>query len=129
MGFEELAALPGDAWSSLGFRLHHCVRMIELRANAPAIRKAVESGTTRPEPELAAHAATWLIWRKDLTAHFRSLSEPEAWALRAVRGGSTFPALCEGLCEWVAPEEAASAAAGWLRTWIDEQLIMELMQV
>ncbi len=64
--------------------------MIELRANAPAIRKAVESGTTRPEPELADHAATWLIWRKDLTAHFRSLSEPEAWALRAVRGGSSF---------------------------------------
>jgi hypothetical protein len=127
--FEDLAALPGDAWCTLGFRLHPSASTIELRANAPAIRKAVDAGTPAPEPKLADEAVTWLIWRKDLSVHFRSLSAPEGCALRSAREGSSFPAICEGLCEWVAPEEAAGTGAGWLRTWVDDQLIAELMQV
>ena len=127
--FEDLAALPSDAWATLGFRLHPSGRMIELRANAPAIRKAVDAGTPAPEPELADEPVTWLLWRKDLSPHFRSLSKPEAWALRGAREGLNFPMICEGLCDWLAPEEAASAAARWLRTWVDDQLIAELMWV
>jgi hypothetical protein len=127
--FEDLAALRADAWGTLGLRLHPSVRMIAVRANAPAIRKAVDTGTPVPEPKLADAAVTWLVWRQDLSPHFRSLSEPEAWALRAAHEGSSFPAICEGLCEWVAPEEAAGVAAGWLRTWVDDQLVAGLMQV
>jgi hypothetical protein len=127
--FEDLAALPADAWGELGLRLHPSVQMIELRANAAAIRMAVENATPPPEPELAADAVTWLVWRKDLSPHFRSLSEPEAATLRAAAEGSSFPALCAGLCEWFAPEEVAGVAAGWLRSWVDEQLIMELTGV
>jgi hypothetical protein len=126
--FEDLAALPGDAWATLGFRLHPSVRMIELRANAPAIRKAVDAGAPAPEPELADEAVTWLVWRKDLSSHFRSLSAPEAWVLRGVRQGLSFPEICEGLCDRIAPEEAAGAAAGWLRTWVDDQLIAALIR-
>lgn len=127
--FEDLAVLQGDAWSTLGFRLHPSVRMIELKANAPAIRKAVDAGTPAPLPEFADKALTWLVWRKDLSPHFRSLSEPEAWALRGAGEGLSFPAICEGLCFWFASEQAARAAAGWLRTWVDDQLIMALIQV
>jgi len=125
--FEDLAALPGDAWGRLGLRLHPSAHMVELRANAPVIRKAVDAGTPLPAPELAATAVTWLIWRKDLSPHFRSLSEPEAWALRAAREGQSFPEICAGLCEWIVPEEAAGAAAGWLRTWVDDQVIAEVV--
>jgi hypothetical protein len=89
----------------------------------------VDAGTPAPEPKLADEAVTWLVWRKDLSPHFRSLSAPEAWALRSAREGLSFPAICEGLCEWVAAEEAAGTAAGWLRTWVDDQLITALTQV
>lgn len=124
---QEMAALAGEAWGTLGFRLHPSVHLVELRANAPAIRKAVDAGAAPPAPELATAAVPWLIWRKDLLPRFRSLSEPEAWALHAVRDGQSFSEMCGGLCEWIAPEEAAGAAAGWLRTWIDDQLISELI--
>jgi hypothetical protein len=125
--FEDMAALAGDAWGTLAFHLHPCVQIAELRANAPAIRKAVDAGAAPPAPELAATAVPWLIWRKDLSPHFRSLSDPEAWALRAACAGHSFPEICAGLCEWIAAEEAAGAAAGWLRTWVDDQLIAELV--
>jgi hypothetical protein len=127
--FEDLAILPGDAWATLGFRLHPSARTIDLRANAPAIRKAVDAGAPAPEPELADEALTWLVWRKDLSPHFRSLSEAEAWALRSAREGLNFSAICEGLCDWLAPEQAAGTAAGWLRTWVDDQLITALIRV
>jgi hypothetical protein len=127
--FTDLSALQGDAWATLGFRLHPSVRTIELRANAPAIRKAVDLGAPAPEPTLADEPLTWLIWRKDLSPHFRSLSKPEAWALHRARDGSSFPAICEGLCDWLAADEAAAAAAGWLRTWVDDQLITALTRV
>jgi hypothetical protein len=72
---------------------------------------------------LAPTPVSWLIWRRDFTACFRSLGEAEAWALRAVRDGANFSALCEGMCQWLDPEEAAPHAAGFLRQWVDDQLI------
>ena len=76
-----------------------------------------------PEATAAEAPITWLIWRRDYTACFRSLSDPEAWALRAVAEGANFSALCEGLCAWFEPEEAAPHAAGFLRQWVDDELI------
>jgi hypothetical protein len=35
----------------------------------------------------------------------------------------TFAEICEGLCDCVAREEAPGIAAGWLRNWVDEQII------
>ena len=113
----------------MDFRLHPSARMIELGAYAPGIRKAVDAGTPAPVPQFADKALTWLVWRKDLSPHVRSLFEPEAWTLRGAGEGLSFPAICEGLYLWFASEEAARAAAGWLRTWVDDQLIMELLQV
>lgn len=124
--FSDLAALPADTWGSVAFELHPSVQVIQLRANAPSMRKAVDAQAPLPALELAERPVPWLIWRKGLAPHFRSLSEPEAWALQAVRGGASFPTVCEGLCEWMEPEEASAAAATWLRTWVDDQLISAL---
>ena len=123
--FEDLAQLPAEQWPTLGFVLHSSVHVIQLRTNAPAVRKA--SDVKEPLPEVVEdEPRSWLIWRKDLTACFRSLGEHEAWALSAVRAGADFTALCEGLCEWFPPEDAASQAAALLRQWVDDELISGL---
>jgi len=121
--FDELAALPGEQWPTVAFVLHPCVKLISLHTNAPAFRKAHDAGEPLPEASAAAAPVSWLIWRRDYTVCFRSLSEPEAWALRAVREGANFSALCEGMCEWFEPEEAAPHAAGFLRQWVDDGVI------
>ncbi len=123
LSFGDFASLPADAWRSLVFQLHPSTQLVALRANAPAMRKAVDAQTPLPAIEMTETPASWLIWRKALAPHFRSLLEPEAWALQAAANAASFPAICEGLCEWIAPEEAAGAAAGFLRTWVDDQLI------
>ena len=41
--------------------------------------------------------------------------------------GQDFGHLCEAVCEWVDPEDAALHAAGMLRTWIVDGLITEVV--
>ena len=124
--FEELASLPQQAWPALGLVLHPSARLLELRTNATALRKATDAGEPLPGAVLADAPKTWLIWRKELTACFRSLSETESWALAAVRDGANFTQLCEGLCRWLSAEEAAPRAAVLLRQWVNDELISDL---
>lgn len=127
VSFDELAALPAEQWPTIAFVLHPCVQLLTLHTNAPAFRKASDAGEQLPEVTLAEAPVSWLIWRRDFTACFRSTSEPEAWALRAVQDGTNFSALCEGMCEWLDAEEAAPHAAGFLRQWVDDQLIAKVI--
>jgi hypothetical protein len=124
--FEDLASLPQQAWPAVGFVLHPSGHLLELRTNAPALRKATDAREPLPGAALADKPKTWLIWRKELTACFRSLSEPESWALAAVKDGVNFTQLCEGLCRWFSAEEAAPQAAALLRQWVDDELISDL---
>jgi hypothetical protein len=124
--FEHLTQLAAERWPTLGFVLHSSAQVIRLRTNAPAMRKASDAQEPLPGVVVDDQPRSWLIWRKDLTPRFRSLSEHEAWALAAVRTGADFSALCEGLCEWLAPEHAAPEAASLLRQWVDDELISVL---
>jgi hypothetical protein len=124
LSFDDLAAIPGDAWPMLTFALHPCVQLIDLRTNAPAFRKAADAGEALPAVVVADEPTPWLIWRSSYTPCFRSLSQPEAWALRAVQSGADFTRLCEGLCDWLDPEAAAPHAAGFLRQWVNDALIV-----
>lgn len=121
--FDDLARLAPERWPTLGFVLHPSVRIIQLRSNAPALRKATDAQETLPEITLVDEPRSWIIWRKDLTACFRSLGEHESWALSAVRDGADFTALCEGMCDWFSPDDAAPQAATLLRQWVDDELI------
>jgi hypothetical protein len=121
--FAKLAALPGEAWAGLRFRLHPSVHLLPLAFNAPAFRKAVDQGDGVPKPTVTDPPVTWLVWRKALSPHFRALEPAEAWALRAAQAGTSFPDICEGLCEFITPDEAPGTAANWLRAWIEDELV------
>lgn len=127
VAFADLAALPLDAWGSLRIRFHPSLQLLSLRSNAPAFRKAVDTGEPLPAPSLQDVPVNWRVWRKDTNPHFRSLSAEEHWAIEAVRRGEDFPGLCEGLTEFVDPQEAPALAAGLLRTWTDDGLVAEVL--
>jgi hypothetical protein len=124
--FEDFAGLSPSVWPKLRFMLHPSAHLIALRSNAPALRKAIDAGEPLPRPTLADSAKPWLLWRKELTPRFRSLSEPESWALMTIKDGATFAVLCEGLCRWSVSEQAPSEAATLLRRWVDDELIREI---
>ncbi|MEO8038103.1 MAG: DNA-binding domain-containing protein [Betaproteobacteria bacterium] len=126
VSFDSFATLPPEAWSSLRLQAHEAVQLLDLKTNAPLVRKALDAETAPPAFEIAPATITWLVWRQAHSVHYRSLGEAEAWALAAVQDGVSFPEICAGLCRWLAAEEAGPQAAGWLRGWVDSALLTRI---
>lgn len=122
---EDLAGLPTDAWSGLGFAFDPSLRLLSLKADLAPLLAADSPRHHGPIARRAA-AADWLVWRHRHQAHWRVLSEDEAASLRSARAGASFEALCEQLCRWHPPEHVAPRAAGLLRRWIVDGLVASL---
>lgn len=125
--FADVAAVAPEAWSGLRFHARASLRVLALGTNAVTIWKSINGSTPDRAPEPVAESATWAIWRKELSPYFRSLAPDEAWALSAMREGSSFGEICAGLCDWAAEEGTAPRAAQLLRGWVDEGWIAGLI--
>jgi hypothetical protein len=90
--------------------------------NVPAMRSALERG--EPPPALRAQAPrNWLIWRKGLAIHWRSIEADEAWALDACAREASFAELCAGLCDFTGEAEAPLRAATLLKQWASDEVL------
>jgi hypothetical protein len=126
IGIEALASVaPGD-WGELRLEFHPCVQQLELTTNAQAVFKALAEEQSPPEPAILEHPQSWLLWRQDLKTQYRSLEPAETAALTVVRGGGSFGEMCEALCEWHDGDEVPLVAAGMLKRWIVEDLLIGL---
>lgn len=121
---EALAAVEPDRWWTLRFDLHPSLTQLSLETNASAIYKALANEDDPPDPVVLDTAQDWILWRHELTTHFRSTPASEARALQLVRADATFEGLCEALCEWYAEEDVPAQAAGFLKGWVAEGLIV-----
>lgn len=116
--------IPVADWSRLTFAFHPSLQRIDLRWTVPRFRRQVEE--EQPEigpPEHADKPVPWLIWRAGTRQKFRSLENDEARALDQAAKGEDFTVLCEELCTWHDPDQAALRAAGLLKGWFREGLI------
>ena len=126
VGIEALASVAPSDWSELRLEFHPSVQQLELKTNAPALFKALSEERSPPDPALLEHPQSWLLWRQDLKTQYRSLEPAEIAALRVVRGGGSFGEMCEALCEWHEADEVPLIAAGMLKRWIVEELLIGL---
>jgi hypothetical protein len=99
---------------------------MDLEWNIPQLWAAIEAESDPIPPEKLKHPFAWLLWRNGLINHYRSLDVDEAWALDSALAGVKFENLCEGVCEWVDAEHAPARVAGFLGTWINEGLLIDI---
>ena len=123
---EALAAVEPERWWTLRFDLHASVQQLLLRTNAPAVFKALSADAEPPEPVILEVQQDWLLWRHELTTHFRSAAASEARALQLVRSDATFEDLCEALCDWYSEDEVPAQAASLLKSWLVEGMIVNI---
>jgi len=124
---EAIAAVPPESWPEMRLLPHPTLRRLDLRWNVPAICLACEMQKKAPKARAKAQAVPWLLWRDEaLDIRWRALRADEAAAIDAMRAGRSFGELCELLCEWVEPEQAAMHAAGLLKRWVFDRLIVDL---
>ena len=114
-----------EHWPKLHLRLHPSVRFVTLLWDTPAIRAAHDRLEKLPEAQPYPAPVTWLVWRRNLFSHYRSLTPQEACALDALAEGHDFGHLCARLCRWVEEKQVAGHAAAMLVQWLSEGLLAE----
>jgi len=119
-----MASIAPDSWAGMRFDFHPAMRLVDLVCNVAAVRGARDADEALPEIEHGEMPVRWLVWRSEFTAMYRSMEVDEAFSLSSARDGGTFGDICEGLCEWIDPEHAAMHAAGMLKQWLIDGLIV-----
>lgn len=123
---EDMAQVPAAAWAGIRFEFIPALRWLDLLWNVAVIENAVDKGDIMPEKQRAEHPLRWLMWRYQMKTHWRSLEVHEAWALESAVKGANFADICEGLLEWIDEQQVAITAAGFLKQWVSDQLVVSL---
>ena len=123
---EDLRDLDDDAWQEIGFDLQPSVQFLSMQSNAAAIWLALEQEQTPPDATISTTATQWLVWRKNLQPHFRSLDPHEAQALQEIRRGECFSAVCENTAG-NAQQEITVQIAGWLQNWLGDAVLASVL--
>ena len=123
---EDMAVVPAENWPELTFKFKAAMQWVDLHWNIPQTEQAYDVGELPPDPQRDEFSKRWLLWRREFKTHWRSLEVHEAWALQRAIDGSSFAEICEGLLEWIDAEQAPMIAAGFLKQWINDQLVTRL---
>lgn len=123
---EDMAQIQPEAWPDLTFQFKPALQWLDLHWNVTLVESAIDGGTEIPPRQRSEFPQRWLLWRRQLKTHWRSLEVHEAWVIEQAAQGANFAAICEGLLEWVDAEQVALVAAGFLKQWIADQLIISL---
>ena len=105
-----LRALPVDSWANLPIAHHPSTLLLCMSWTAEGLWQ----GTAEPRRE--RHSL--FVWRKDLRAQWRSASNQEAKALRALQRLGTLQRACE-----VLPEESLPQVGAWFAGWVQEGML------
>ncbi len=132
IAIERVAAIAPEDWPNLRFAFHPSLQVIDFAWTVPelwnALNATVNAGEDGDAPEQREAPVPFAVWRHDQGEErqnfFRSLDPAEAWMLAEARKGTAFGALCEGLCHFVEQEQAGAQAAGYLRGWIEQGLVV-----
>jgi hypothetical protein len=118
---EALAAMPAEEWSGLQFVLHPSVHLLEFKLNTPAVWKSLDQDEA--PPAIGQTPASWLIWRKEFSPHFRSLEAYERASLAFIQKGASFADICEALAQDASDDDAIAMAARYLSTWLNDGVL------
>ena len=118
----QLAECPAEQWPALTFTFHPSVQCLVLHTNAAQMYKAVTE--EQPVPSFTSlHPTSWLVWRDNLTPHYRSLAADEADALHTLVSGNSFEDMCTALCTHHAFDAVAGRAIELLQKWLIARMI------
>lgn len=123
LGATELGAVPPEAWGSLTLTPVPTALLLRFEHNTVAVWQAIDDDDHAPPPaQRGDMAVDWLIWRKELQPHFRSLVPAEAALLRAMLAGASFAEACEQAAG-ESEDDITPLIGQCLRVWVDDGVL------
>jgi hypothetical protein len=125
LSLQDLAAIPPENWGDLRFKFHPAVQLVQAKYNVLLLWQAL-NGEKAP-PKVTLINEPYVVWRKDLSSHYRSLDIAEYAAIEQMMAGASFADLCEKLQDNASEEEATMKAAQYLAGWLNEGLLTAIV--
>lgn len=120
---DQLAAVDGTAWESLGFVFHPSVSLDLLEWNVLDIWHALDQGESPPNAQRLDAPIGHLFWRSAQRSYFRSLHEDEYAALSGLIEEQSFAAVCENLALHYPNVDIETSIGIWLARWLADELL------
>jgi hypothetical protein len=122
----DLARRDMAAIGAVALAISPTVRRLRVTTNVTGIWASLRAGERPPHPINLDGGQELCIWRQGTSARFRLMGDEEAMALDAAMEGVAFGVVCEMIAMREDPDTAAARAAGYLRGWIDSEIIAGL---
>lgn len=122
---KDLAGLAAEDWPRLRLELHPSASLVDLKWEVEPIWQALKADANAQTSPPAELDHVIVVWRKDLSPHWRSVSAMEALCLLAIGDGRDFAFLCEGAAQFVGSEQAAAEVVGLLQLWLADRLLVK----
>jgi hypothetical protein len=122
----DLASVAPEAWAALHLKPVPTTVLLRFEHNTVALWQALDDAAEAPAIARAEVVVDWLVWRKELQPHFRSLHPVEAALLRAMLGGASFAQACEQ-AQSQTEEDCTSHIGGGLRQWLEDGVLSAIV--
>lgn len=131
-----LAALAPEAWATLRLVPVPTTQLLVFRHNTVAVWQALDDDEVPPDLQVADIEVDWLVWRKGLQPHFRSLHRAEAALLRAMLDGASFAQGCtQAEASWrlsgdgdgSTDDDVSMLIGGFIRQWLEDELLTRMV--
>ena len=120
---QDMATVAPEAWPELKFTLHSSVQRLNLEWNIIEMWQALTAETPVEVSATKDVSSPWLVWRENLSTHFRSMEVDEQIAFDELKQGGSFTDICESLASIIDEDEVPMHAASLLKGWISQSLI------
>ena len=122
----DLAALPGEEWTTVGFDFHPTLALVPITFNAASIWEALENRVPPTGPEKLAVPTFLVVWRRDCQPHFKTINGLEAAAVNLLRQGESFAKVCDTLEARYVDDNIVTKLGESLRRWIDDEMLVSI---
>ncbi len=122
-GVAELQQIPPERWGEMRLELIPALVVDHFPAAVPPLWQQLNRRESVSAPANSA-AEPWLLWRKELRVHWRSLDVIEQEALASVKSGANFGEICQGLAAHIDEEQIPEMAMQLLLQWCNDQIIV-----
>ncbi len=122
----DLAGVAAEAWASLRLVPVPTANLLRFEHNTVAVWQAIDDEADTPAIVHGEAPVDWLVWRKELQPHFRSLHPIEASLLRAMLAGASFAQACEE-AQAQTDEDCTNHIGAGLRQWLEDGVLGALV--
>lgn len=122
----DIAAIDADDFPDAYFEMAPTLHRFSVSTNVSSLWASLKCGVHPPFPEQLSEPVEIMVWRQGSGARFRILGKEEAVAVDCARRGLPFKAISEIIATFDEGEDAALRAAGYLRGWLEAEIISSI---